>query len=371
MRFSPRSPSGRRRAFAALLLLPSAFMLGCAEQPDRTTGPNTEPSLSAAVQDPFAHVIEVQNRNTARLMAQREVVGVGTGLADDGTPAIIVLAKGPQVAAAIPRRVEDVAVQVRVTGEFRAFPPQASKGKPGGGGGGGGGKVDLKKRIRPIPNGASVGNNLECASGTMGAVVVKGGKKYALSNNHVFARENAANIGEVIVQPGRYDNKPICADKSATDRMGVLSDYAPLSFGGGTNSIDAAIAELDAAVAVTCAPPAGTYGALSGGTASATVNLPIQKVGRTSGLTTGTITVINATVTVGYSTGNATFTGQLVTTSSFSRSGDSGSLIVTNTGDGTEDAVGLLFAGTNSGTTIGNPIAPVLTRFGNPSFCAN
>ncbi|HSM16941.1 MAG TPA: hypothetical protein VK845_08105, partial [Gemmatimonadales bacterium] len=140
---SPRSPSGRRLAVAALLLLPSVFMLGCAEQPDRTTGPNTEPNLSAAAQDPFAHVIEVQNRNTARLMARREVVGVGTGLADDGTPAIIVLAKGPHVAAAIPRRVEDVAVQVRVTGEFRAFPPQANKGKPGGGGGNGG-KVDLK-----------------------------------------------------------------------------------------------------------------------------------------------------------------------------------------------------------------------------------
>ena len=34
---------------------------------------------------------------------------------------------------------------------------------------------------------------------------LENGTIYALSNNHVFARENAASLGETIYQPGRYD----------------------------------------------------------------------------------------------------------------------------------------------------------------------
>ena len=97
------------------------------------------------------------------------------------------------------------------------------------------------------------------------------------------------------------------------------------------------------------------------------MGLPIQKVGRTSALTTGSVAMINATVTVDYGGGRlATFVGQVVTTAGISKAGDSGSLIVTN--DAAANPVALLFAGTADGTTIGNPIGAVLTRF-NATIC--
>ena len=71
----------------------------------------------------------------------------------------------------------------------------------------------------------------------------------------------------------------------------------------------------------------------------------------------------NATVNVSYGTGkNAMFARQIVIGSGkpFSKSGDSGSLIVTN--DSHAYPVGLLFAG-GTGVTIANPIDSVLDSF--------
>ena len=50
------------------------------------------------------------------------------------------------------------------------------------------------------------------------------------------------------------------------------------------------------------------------------------------------------TITVGYQAGTATFSGQIQTPGSFIRSGDSGSLMVTETGN---NPVGLCFAGSS------------------------
>lgn len=85
----------------------------------------------------------------------------------------------------------------------------------------------------------------------------------------------------------------------------------------------------------------------------------VRKSGRTTGLTFGTVTLLNATVNVGYTTlrgeRTARFTGQVIT-EAMSQGGDSGSLIV----DATENrAVGLLFAGSPL-ATIFTPIDIVL-----------
>jgi hypothetical protein len=99
------------------------------------------------------------------------------------------------------------------------------------------------------------------------------------------------------------------------------------------------------------------------GTKPPTLGMSVRKFGRTTGFTTGQITLINATIDVGYSTQKgkqtARFTGQVMTTG-MSQGGDSGSLIV----DGSsQNAVGLLFAG--SGTaTIFTPIERVLSKLG-------
>ena len=101
------------------------------------------------------------------------------------------------------------------------------------------------------------------------------------------------------------------------------------------------------------------------------VGLAVQKSGRTTAVTTGTVQSINASVSVKYTTSCGghkgfviSYTNQVVVTpGTFSAGGDSGSLIVTN-GGACPQPVALLFAGSST-VTIGNPIGEVLTKTGN------
>ena len=94
----------------------------------------------------------------------------------------------------------------------------------------------------------------------------------------------------------------------------------------------------------------------------------MQKYGRTTKLTHGQITGVNATVTICYAvsgftcTKTARYVDQLIISpGTFSAGGDSGSLIVTD--DANLNPVALLFAGSAS-VTIANRIDLVLQRFG-------
>jgi hypothetical protein len=90
------------------------------------------------------------------------------------------------------------------------------------------------------------------------------------------------------------------------------------------------------------------------------VGMAVKKTGRTSKLTHDTIQAVNVTINVQYSGGGvARFVGQYQMGGSFIRSGDSGSLMVTEAGD---NPVGLCFAG-GGGASFANPIGPVLQRF--------
>lgn len=90
-----------------------------------------------------------------------------------------------------------------------------------------------------------------------------------------------------------------------------------------------------------------------------TLGMQVRKFGRTSGLTQGKVTLLNATVNVGYSTGQgartARFTGQIIT-EPMSEGGDSGALIVAQD---SPLAVGLLFGGSPLATLF-TPIDVVL-----------
>jgi len=235
--------------------------------------------------------------------------------------------------AGVPHDFEGIPTRVLVTGKVVAY------AKPGGGG--------------TLQMGTSTGNDLECAAGTLGCVVIRSGNEYFLSNNHVFARENAASNGERIDAPGRYDGKPICAQ---TPKAGTLADFNPISFSN-NNTIDAAIVTPDPARPYTSVESSG-YDP-SSTVVAASVGLAVKKTGRTSNLTHGTIEAINVTIRVQYTAGIATFVNQIQTGGNFIRSGDSGSLMVTETG---ANPVGLCFAG-GSGGAFANPIASVLQRF--------
>jgi hypothetical protein len=189
------------------------------------------------------------------------------------------------------------------------------------------------------------------------------GTRYFLSNNHVFARENDAAIGEDIVQPGLFDSQPQC-DPNFPNHVADLSNFVRIRFGfGGRNRVDAAIAQIRSDVSFTCATICGYT---PGSPVSATVGMSVKKCGRTTELTTGTVTGVNVTVFVQYSSGIARFTGQ-IQTGPMSSPGDSGSLLLRN--NSAANAVGLLFAG-SSNSTIYNRIQEVLSAF-NASICTN
>jgi len=286
--------------------------------------PSDAPEIRAA--------IAVQNRATPDLLRQSGVIGTGTSADAAGRPVILVYTDRDGVAG-VPAQIEGVATRVWKIG------PVVPYAKPGGG---------------TLQMGTSTGNDLECAAGTLACVVVKGGVDYFLSNNHVFARENDASNGERIDAPGRYDGHPICAQ---TPQCGTLSAFQPINFGG-SNTIDAAIARPIGGLSYTQITAGGWDP--SSTVVSPSVGLAVKKYGRTSKLTTGTIQAINVTIQVGYSAGVATFTGQIQTPGQFIRSGDSGSLMVTQSGN---DPVGLCFAG-SSQASFANPIGPVLQNFG-------
>ena len=198
--------------------------------------------------------------------------------------------------------------------------------------------------------GVSTGNAGECSAGTIGCRLTGG---YALSNNHVFALEGNAEIGSVILQPGLYDTK--CIDNSANN-LGTLYMAVPITFS------DTASNEVDAAVAVVGndvrqdTPPGG-YGTPKSAPVNASLNMQVQKYGRTTKLTTGRVRGLNATILVQYDSGVARFVKQImIGGGGFSGAGDSGSLIVTQA---TCNPVGILFAG-GSGATFANPIMSVL-----------
>ena len=103
-------------------------------------------------------------------------------------------------------------------------------------------------------------------------------------------------------------------------------------------------------------------GGIADTVATPTVGLAVQKMGRTTCLTTGAISQVNGNFKISYGGGKiAKFINQIViNTDGFGGAGDSGSLVVTQ--DTCPQAVALLFAGSADGSmTVANPISAVLS----------
>ena len=343
------------------------------------------PTIAGGQTNGLEQAMAVQDAHTGALLDILGVEGTGVSLDANGDPVVVIFTEHPSVAG-LPGRLDGFNVQVRVTGKITAL--HHRPGHDGGPGNGGG--VDPTSRFdRPAPIGVSSGNEndwyisgpfIVCSGGTLGARLVddKGNINpdddvyYALSNNHVYARENAAANDENILQPGLLDTN---CSSDTNDIIAQLSDFEPIIFNNtdpgaanycdpanlpdpDCNTIDAAIAETTTADVGNSTPSDG-YGTPSSTTVAASVGQTVQKYGRTTSLTTGEVTAINATVDTGYNSGTARFVNQIMFTD-ISQGGDSGSLIVTNDSDNNPAA--LLFAG-SSFVTIGNPIGLVLAAF--------
>jgi len=208
-----------------------------------------------------------------------------------------------------------------------------------------------------------------CCSGTLGSLVTAGGVRYILSNNHVLARQDQAAVGEDISQPGLIDNgcqtPRIVADFTAAPHLGNNVDCAIAALRSGTMNTTGFIEGLN-----------GTGGVPSNSIGTPSVGMAVQKSGRTTGHTTGTIGSTNTSVKVQYQIQcgkgkkyTISYTNQVVINGSgFSAGGDSGSLILTNTS--CAHPVALLFAGSSS-DTIGNPISDVLGALAGIGYSAS
>ena len=320
---------------------------------------------------------QLKKVHAAKFLAKPHVVGVGVGYKatkgrKTGEISLVVLVKQKldpvQLAASalVPPEIEGLRTDVIQVGELR---PLATR----------------TERWRPAVGGISLGHYLITA-GTLGAVVRDraSGVRLILSNNHVLANGNNAQIGDAILQPGPYDGGTV-----AQDTLAHLERFTPIQFGttpgtcGVANTyvavgnvmailvgshhrveatrIDAqAVNQVDAAVARPVEDGAISDEILEIGTVSGTLppelGMRVRKSGRTTAVTTDQINVLDATVSVTYDAGRtATFEGQLIA-GPMSQGGDSGSLVVA--GDSLK-AVGLLFAGSDQ-TTIFSPIQAVL-----------
>jgi len=209
------------------------------------------------------------------------------------------------------------------------------------------GALDCNQRetqARPISLDVSGGNinsttNNECFGGTLGSIVQnRESKQFILSNNHVLADINKAKPGQPIVQPGLLDVS--CAHPST--EVASFTRAIPILFGGTPNGVDAAIAAIKPGdVSSTIL----NIGGIASAVVEPTVGMGVQKMGRATCYTTGTITAVGVNMLrIAYGPGKvATFRNQIKIGSGFSSAGDSGSLIVTQ--ESCPRAVGLLFAG--------------------------
>lgn len=218
-----------------------------------------------------------------------------------------------------------------------------------------------REKHRPVPGGVSISLDLNAVdfrfAGTLGVIVADKNdpqRLYTLSNNHVLADENRTRSGAGVVQPGTLDGG------KNSDRIARVSRYVPLKFRNRRNWMDAAIAEFDRPVDVDRSIL--EIGAPSGA-AKPNLGLSVRKSGRTTGLTEGIVRVVNFDVfDVEYDQGSVRMDDVIVIEGidgSFSKPGDSGSVIVNAQGR----VVALLFAGSEK-VTFAIPIQRVLRRLG-------
>ncbi len=377
-------------------------------------------------------ILQVQAAFEGALLAKKNVIGVAVGFKESGglvtdQLAVIALVNEKRSEGSlspsdvVPKQVDGIRTDVYEVGELRAL-------------------SQPRDRVRPIQAGVSAGH-FRITAGTLGVMVRDRttGDLLLLSNNHVFANNNEAQVGDAVLQPAALDGGQLPADMVARVERFVplrfiedaveepppatptqpppqpkpierppttppspneLSGCSPIgmavtalnALASATGSaqrvttasaasaqsaapVSAAVTPLVVAQAVTpdnaldaaLARPLNqqmfnnsilNVGAVTG-TKPAALGMRIRKMGRTTGLTTGTVTLLNATISIGYSTSRgertARFTGQVLTTS-MSQGGDSGSLIV----DEFENrAIGLLFAGSGQASVF-TPIDIVL-----------
>ena len=327
--------------------------------------------------DELNNIIGILKSNRENLLKRANVVATGVGYKESGgertsTLSIVCSVKKKVDAGQlsgqdlVPTAVTGIPTDVVQTGVIRALQAPTD-------------------RFRPAPGGVSVGH-VAITAGTLGCWVTKNGQKVILSNNHVLANSNDAEIGDPILQPGPFDG-----GNFPQDHIANLTQFVPISFEGEPSECQFANAVIaffnagcrlinsntcykvakiqaednlvDAAIAAPLDPADVKDEILNIGPIQGTVEgelgMAIKKSGRTTGFTTGQIQQVDVTANVQYGAGQvARFTDQLLA-GAMSQGGDSGSAVL----DDNNRLSGLLFAGSDT-TTIINRIENVFSALG-------
>jgi hypothetical protein len=329
--------------FLAVAILVAVASPAAAAAATTTPAATAGSSSSVAVAQAYA----AQAEATDAWIGTPGVLATGVGRTAANRPSVVVFVADSSVS--VPAAVDGVPTTKIVSGPVV---PLSCTGPP-----------FVSRCDRPVPLGVSAGHYLVTA-GTIGALVEDAtGQQYALSNNHVFANENTANIGDPILQPGAVDGGN---PANPADLLGTLAAFQPVVTCSSScssapgNTIDAALAAVAPGTVSRTTACGWTPSVNAVSAASLAVGTPVKKCGRSSGETTGTVTAVNVTaiVSFGSSSNAARFDGQIATTS-IAIAGDSGSLVADSSGR----PLGMVMAG-GSGVTFLNPIDAVLQHFG-------
>jgi hypothetical protein len=326
--------------------------------------------VAEALEQLLKEAIAVKQQYLDKLFTMPNVVGIGIGFKVSGgvvtNELAITISVSKKVASAqlaasdiIPKLLGSIRTDVVETGVFKAF-------------------QDPKQKMRPARPGVSIGH-YNITAGTFGCLVKRGSDVFILSNNHVLADVNKAQLGDAILQPGKYDGGTLA------DKIAELVEYIPIEFGtgdgggtqpGGCLGLIASLLKgpgqqaasgpnqpganhVDCAIAKPLSPDLVTPEILQigkpTGVGTVTLGTAVQKFGRTTNYTQGNIIQVDVTATVDYDGPTAVFQGQLMA-GAMSQGGDSGSAVL----DDQKRVVALLYAGSNT-TTLFNPIQDVLT----------
>lgn len=198
------------------------------------------------------------------------------------------------------------------------------------------GKMD-KPQYAPLRAGDKVAHQSIPTWGTLGGFTIDKDKKkitHIVSNNHVLANSNVANIGDSVFKKG-----------NEARHIGKLQNYVPIQFGKRSfNELDLAVASLDSDEYIDVGKFIGIH--------NPRVGERVSKTGAMTGPTQGVVMADDRVARVDYDGKLGMFVDQLLITdlnggANFSIGGDSGSFIFGDNGD----FVGLLFAGGITGTS--------------------
>jgi len=329
----------------------------------------------AEIQD----ISSTQQKRRVRLLKKANVVGLGIGYketagksTDELSLVVLVRDKAELKALAkkdvVPKTIDGVRTDVLKVGQVVAY-------------------NTTRQRHRPAFPGVSLGH-FAANAGTFGMVVRDAltQELLILSNNHILANGNNAQIGDPILQPAPADGGKLGRDEFARLHRFITLKYAgaepdkesgqgcaiaiflsavinvvPSIFGSDTrltpvkkrpmNDLDAALAkpmnEDDLSDQIM------DIGTVTG-IAEAVAGMAVKKSGRTTGLTNGIVKVINGEMSIDYAGDRKAYFQHQILTGDMTEPGDSGSLLL----DEQNRAVGLLCGGSQF-VSVFNPIAVV------------